>query len=108
MHHIYALENLPDPCRASLFLAGPTPRDAVTPSWRPEALRLLADLGYTGAVIIPEPRSGQWRQSYDDQVGWEVAMRARADLIAFWVPRDMAALRISAKATARTVSAPAR
>jgi len=41
MHPVYALEDLPDPCRASLFLAGPTPRDPVTPSWRPEALRLL-------------------------------------------------------------------
>jgi Nucleoside 2-deoxyribosyltransferase like len=92
MHLVYALEDLPDPCRASLFLAGPTPRDPVTPSWRPEALRLLAGLGYKGAVIIPEPRSGEWRHSYAEQTEWEVAMRARADLIAFWVPRELATM----------------
>jgi 8-oxo-dGTP pyrophosphatase MutT (NUDIX family) len=92
MHPVYALENLPDPCLASLFLAGPTPRDPVTPSWRPGALRLLAELGYTGAVIIPEARDGEWRHSYTDQIGWEVAMRARADLIVFWVPRELPAM----------------
>jgi 8-oxo-dGTP pyrophosphatase MutT (NUDIX family) len=92
MHPVYALEELPDPCRASLFLAGPTPRDPVTPSWRPEALRLLAELGYAGAVIIPEARDGEWRHSYVEQTDWEVAMRARADLVAFWVPRELAAM----------------
>jgi hypothetical protein len=78
MHPVYALEELPDPCSASLFLAGPTPRDPATPSWRPEAQRLLAELGYTGAVILPEPRGGGWRHSYIEQIDWEVAMRARA------------------------------
>ncbi len=92
MHPVYALEELPDPCNASLFLAGPTPRDPITPSWRPEALRLLAELGYTGATVIPEPRGGEWLHSYAGQIDWEVAMRARADLIAFWVPRELASM----------------
>jgi hypothetical protein len=92
MHLVYALEDLPDPCRASLFLAGPTPRDPVTPSWRPEALRLLAELDYEGAVVIPEGRGGQWRHSYVEQAEWEVAMRARADLVAFWAPRELASM----------------
>ena len=89
MHVVYALEPLPDPVRASLFLAGPTPRDAEVASWRPEALSILAELGFVGAVIVPEPRSGEWRHSYVDQTGWEAEMRARADLIAFWVPREL-------------------
>jgi len=89
MHLVYALEHLPDPVAASLFLAGPTPRSAGTASWRPEALRILASLGYGGAVLIPEPRSGEWRHSYVDQTQWEAEMRARADLILFWVPRDL-------------------
>jgi hypothetical protein len=92
MYTVYALESLPDPCRASIFLAGPTPRDPATPSWRLEALRLLAELGYTGAVIIPEARGGEWRHSYLEQADWEVAMRARADLIVFWVPRELTAM----------------
>jgi hypothetical protein len=89
MHPVYALESLPDPLKASLFLAGPTPRDLKTPSWRPEALRMLGELGYRGTVIVPEPRSGEWRHSYVDQTSWEAEMRARADLIAFWVPREL-------------------
>jgi hypothetical protein len=89
MHLVYALEQLSDPIFSSLFLAGPTPRDPKTPSWRPEALRILADLSYEGAVIIPEPRSGEWRHSYIDQTTWEVEMRGRADLILFWVPREL-------------------
>lgn len=92
MEVIYALENLPDPCSASVFLAGPTPRDPLTSSWRPEALRCFAELGYTGAVIIPEARDGHWRHSYLEQADWEVAMRARADLIVFWVPRELTAM----------------
>jgi hypothetical protein len=40
--------------------------------------------------MIPEPRSGEWRHSYADQTTWEVKMRARADLIVFWVPRELA------------------
>jgi hypothetical protein len=89
MHAVYALEDLPNPCRASIFLAGPTPRLPAVPSWRPEALRHLVELDYKGAVIIPEPRNGRWRYAYTEQVDWEVAMRARADLIAFWVPRAL-------------------
>src|SRR5262245_1649635 len=92
MRHVYALEDLPDPCHASIFLAGPTPRDPVTPSWRPDALQLLAGRGYQGAVLIPGRRSGECRHSYVDQADWEVAMRARADIIAFWVPRELAAM----------------
>jgi hypothetical protein len=89
MYPVYALEQLPNPVRASLFLAGPTPRAPETPSWRPEAMRILAELGFDNAVIIPEPRSGEWRHSYVDQTSWEVEMRARADLIVFWVPREL-------------------
>jgi hypothetical protein len=89
MHPVYALEQLPNPDLASLFLAGPTPRAPETPSWRPEAMGILAKLGFDGAVIVPEPRSGEWRHSYIDQTSWEVEMRARADLIAFWVPREL-------------------
>ena len=31
---------------ASLFLAGPTPRDDDVVSWRPEAVRILSELGF--------------------------------------------------------------
>ncbi len=75
----------------SVFLAGPTPRDALTPSWRPEALRLLNDLGFDGAVYVPEPQGGvmgKW-PSYDDQCEWEQVHLDHATCILFWVPRDL-------------------
>jgi hypothetical protein len=89
---LYAVQPLPERPGPTVFLAGPTPRDPATPSWRPEAIRLLGEAGFAGTVIVPETSDGEWRQSYDDQVDWECEMRSLADVIAFWVPRDMASM----------------
>lgn len=89
MHVVYAHETAPPALRASIFLAGPTPRDASTPSWRPEALRLLAERGFDGVVFVPEPRDGGWSREYDDQVAWEEAHLHMADVALFWVPREL-------------------
>lgn len=40
-------------CRDSIFLAGPTPRERGVVSWRPEAINLLQQFGYNGAVFVP-------------------------------------------------------
>ncbi|MFO0660337.1 MAG: nucleoside 2-deoxyribosyltransferase domain-containing protein [Polyangiaceae bacterium] len=74
---------------ASIFLAGPTPRSADTPSWRPEALRLLEARGFDGVVFVPEFKDGFWRGNYDDQVGWEEEALNQADCVLFWVPRNL-------------------
>lgn len=50
MQVIHALQKLPK----SIFLAGPTPRDKNTPSWRPQALEILRDMGFGGPVYVPE------------------------------------------------------
>ena len=89
MKPVYALESFPVEGEASIFLAGPTPRDKSVESWRPEALRILESLGYKGHVYIPEPRSGDWSKSYTAQVQWEETALNRADVILFWIPRDM-------------------
>jgi 8-oxo-dGTP pyrophosphatase MutT (NUDIX family) len=89
VHVVHAHEAAPDPLHASIFLAGPTPRDADTPSWRPEALRLLAARGFTGAVFVPEARDGLWSRDYDGQVEWEEAHLHMADVVLFWVPREL-------------------
>lgn len=73
----------------SIFLAGPTPRDAETPSWRPEALQILEELGYDGHVFVPENEDGQWRSGYEDQIEWEELALNQADCILFWVPREL-------------------
>ncbi|MBI4821510.1 MAG: nucleoside 2-deoxyribosyltransferase domain-containing protein [Deltaproteobacteria bacterium] len=91
MQVVYAREPFPDRVVRSMFLAGPTPRQAGGPSWRPEALQILSKLGYEDTVFVPEPRTGSFSEedSYLEQVEWELAGLARADAIVFWVPRDL-------------------
>lgn len=76
----------------SLFLVGPTPRDKATPSWRPEALRLLEEMGYDGVVLVPE--RGDWESlpSYEHQVKWELDGLYFCEKIVCWVPRNMATM----------------
>ena len=86
---VYAKTPLPKVMRQGIFLAGPTPRDKSVPSWRPEALRLLAERGYSGHVFVPEPSDGVWTGNYIDQVDWEESALNQSDCILFWIPRDM-------------------
>ncbi|MFI8504506.1 nucleoside 2-deoxyribosyltransferase domain-containing protein [Streptomyces sp. NPDC085524] len=77
----------------SVFLAGPTPdKKTPVPSWRPDALRLLAEQ-WTGhqtlTVLSPESRHGQRADRYETQVDWETDARAAATAILFWIPRDL-------------------
>lgn len=74
----------------SLFLAGPSPRSADVPSWRPQALDILADLNFQGQVLLPERRDGSY--DYIKQVEWEFTGLESVDLIVFWVPRDLKTL----------------
>jgi 8-oxo-dGTP pyrophosphatase MutT (NUDIX family) len=85
---VYAQEPLPAKVRKSIFLAGPTPRDEATPSWRPDAIQQLRDLGYDGHVLVPEDRE-TWNNDYLNQVEWETSALNMADVIVFWVPRNM-------------------
>lgn len=73
----------------SLFLAGPTPRDAKTPSWRPDAIKILKRLRYKGVVFYPEWSSRPDKVDYDAQVEWEHEGLTRALWIVFWVPREL-------------------
>jgi hypothetical protein len=82
----FALEPFPK----SIFLAGPTPRDAKTPSWRPEALRILEDeLAFSGTVLVPETRDWAPHNEKNGQVHWEWEALNQATVIAFWVPRNL-------------------
>lgn len=89
MHVVYAHEPAPATLAASIFLAGPTPRDEGTPSWRPDALRLLAARGFTGVVFVPEPRDGRWARDYEGQILWEEEHLHMADVVLFWLPRAL-------------------
>jgi len=92
MQVVYAHEEAPAGLTSSIFLAGPTPRDAATPSWRPEALRLLRERGYGGVVFVPEPRGGAWGSDYDGQLRWEEEHLHMADVILFWLPRQLGSM----------------
>jgi ADP-ribose pyrophosphatase YjhB (NUDIX family) len=92
MHVVYACEPTPESLTSSIFLAGPTPREASTPSWRTAALAYLEQHGYQGTVFVPEPRDHKWREDYQEQVDWEDAHLNIADKIVFWVPRDLTTL----------------
>lgn len=71
-----------------IFLAGPTPRDPKVKSWRPGFIEQLGKSGYQGTVLVPERSTGT-DYDYLPQVKWEEAGLEMADLIIFWVPRDL-------------------
>lgn len=85
MKVIYAHE----PLEKSIFLAGPTPRSSEVPSWRPQALSILEQLGYDGTVFIPEVRDGDWEVEYDKQIHWEWEALNQCTVAAFWIPRNL-------------------
>ena len=75
----------------SVFLAGPTPRDRVTKSWRPDAIKLFSETPYAGeiTIFIPERKSKEFKVDYTDQVEWERKGLRLATIILFWVPRKL-------------------
>jgi 8-oxo-dGTP pyrophosphatase MutT (NUDIX family) len=90
MDIIYTGEEMPHTITKSIFLAGPTPRNPdEVEFWRGDAIQILQDKGFTGTVFVPEGRDGKFKMDYDDQVGWEEKYLNIADVIVFWVPRDL-------------------
>lgn len=83
----------------SIFLAGPTPRDSLTPSWRPEALEYLQKsrdalaLGNIGlkdlTILVPERSDWASKFSHSDQIEWELNALSKCTAIVFWVPRQL-------------------
>lgn len=73
----------------TVFLAGPSPRSSSAESWRPDFIKELFDSGFKGTIINPENREFNEDFNYDKQVEWEDMGLNAADLIVFWVPRDL-------------------
>jgi 8-oxo-dGTP pyrophosphatase MutT (NUDIX family) len=88
---VYALEDPPDVWQAAIFLAGPTPRSPEAASWRPMMIELLAGR-WSGdgllVIFVPEYRHGR-HDDYRGQVDWEERCLHLADVVLFWVPRDL-------------------
>lgn len=90
MHVVYTGDEAPETFTKSIFLAGPTPRNPEeVESWRPDALKILEDIGFNGVVFVPEDKDGEFKKDYDDQIEWEERYLNMADCIVFWVPRDL-------------------
>jgi len=89
MDIIYTGEEMPQSFTKSIFLAGPTSRNKEVPSWRPDALKLLEDMGFDGTVFVPEDANGEVHLDYDHQIEWEEKHLNAADCIVFWIPRDL-------------------
>lgn len=94
MRVFYTREALPEDQKGAIFLAGPTPREPTYSTWRRDALDLLEKWNFPGEVFLPENRdpTQAWEDgsfSYDEQVDWEEKALNRADVILFWIPRDM-------------------
>lgn len=87
MNVVYARQ----PLAKSIFLAGPTPRDVrAVSSWRPRALQLLKEQGFTGKVFVPEAEDGGLPpNAYDEQIRWEWEALDQATVVVFWVPREL-------------------
>ncbi len=85
-----------DAAKKSIFLAGPSPRGSgdkmVGQHWRPEALKILSEKGFFGVVYVPLLEDGDWLGHFEKQMDWELEHLEKADVIAFWVPRDLKTL----------------
>lgn len=86
---VYTGEEIPETITRSVFLAGPTPRSENVNSWRPEMMRALEGTGLDMVVFCPEKRSPEAKIDYEDIFNWEYKCLNVADLIVFWVPRDI-------------------
>lgn len=90
MQIVYSREQIPDQLTKSIFLAGPTPRTDKVISWRKEALNILNELEYDGVVFVPENRKDKFDKKYlDEQIEWEHMCLKAADVIVFWIPREL-------------------
>ena len=90
---VYTGEDAPNEYSKSLFLAGPSlrPDQEKMKSWREDAIKYLEDKDYDGVVFCPETRDGEFDKdfNYDNQIDWEDKHLNMADIIVFWVPRDV-------------------
>lgn len=91
MKIIYSQQPIPTRITKSIFLAGCTPRDKETPSWRKNALTFLENLGFDGTVFVPEFEGDVISENldYSAQIEWEEKCLNISDVIVFWIDRNL-------------------
>ena len=75
--------------KKSIFLAGPTPREKDSISWRKEACDILKKLDFNGVVYVPEYSTWKVKEDYVDQAMWERESLTESTVIIFWIPRSL-------------------
>lgn len=75
--------------KKSIFLAGPTPREKDSISWRKEACDILKKLDFNGVVYVPEYSTWKVKEDYVDQAMWERKSLTESTIIVFWIPRSL-------------------
>ena len=93
-NNIYALEDLnsiTDNKFGNVFLAGPTPRNKDIVSWRNNIISIFNNLQFKGNLLIPEFRDNTTLMEFefDEQIEWENKALDLADIIIFWIPREL-------------------
>lgn len=104
MQILYTFEEK-DNDNQSIFLAGPTLRDydSGLESWRDQCVDLLKYYNFDGTVFLPEmsldPDKRQFfedimnsKDGYSRRVEWEIKYLNEADIILFWIPRNIKTL----------------
>jgi 8-oxo-dGTP pyrophosphatase MutT (NUDIX family) len=92
---IFSDQPLPKSIQKSIFLAGPSPRHKNIHDWKKDALTIFEKLRYDGTIFLPVPKNKFYGSdddknwTYDNQISWECKARSLADLILFWIPRDI-------------------
>ncbi|MBP6942741.1 MAG: nucleoside 2-deoxyribosyltransferase domain-containing protein [Candidatus Buchananbacteria bacterium] len=89
MRVLYVGDHSADPKEKSIFLAGPSPREAGDLHWRPEAIAILERLKFKGQVFVPLTVRGGWHKDGSVQIEWELAHLKAATVIGFWIPRKV-------------------
>lgn len=89
MNIIYVFEDIPESMRQSVILLGPSSLDQGVTAWRVEALQHLEKLGFEGTVLIPEQRQRNSSIDYNEHLKWVTQACRQAEIILFWVPRDL-------------------
>ena len=75
--------------KKSIFLAGPTRRNANVENWRTQALKKLDNLGFDGIIYVPEYSDMKPKEDYVQQAIWEREALTNATVILFWIPRQL-------------------
>lgn len=73
----------------SIFLAGPTPRNQNSISYRIEAIEILKKLNFDGVVFVPECSVMKPKDDYVAQADWEREAMTEANAILFWLNRKL-------------------